>query len=43
MPKTENTLQIQIDARMEKLLIETVCDYLKSAEEARNKKDYGAD
>lgn len=37
------SIQIKIDSRMEKLLIETVIDYFKSAEEARNKKDYGAD
>jgi hypothetical protein len=42
MPEIKTT-QIQIDSRMEKLLIETVIDYYKSAEDARNKKDYGTD
>lgn len=42
MPPIKTT-QIQIDSNMEKLLIETVIDYFKSAEDARNKKDYGVD
>ncbi len=37
------SIQIQIDSHMEKLLTETVLDYYKSAEDARNKKDYGVD
>ena len=38
-----NSIQIQIDAEMEKLLVETVIDDFKSAEDARLKKDYGLD
>ena len=41
MPDKINSIQIQIDSDMEKLLIETVIEDFKAAEEARNKKDYG--
>ena len=41
MPKNFKSFQIQIGPQMEKLLIETVIDYFKSAEDARNKRDYG--
>ena len=41
MPNKINSIQIDIDADMEKLLIETVIEDFKAAEEARNKKDYG--
>lgn len=43
MPKGLDSIQIEIDAQMEKLLVETAIDYYKSAEDARNKKDYGVD
>ncbi len=43
MLNPKESLQIKIDSRMEKLFVETVIDYFKSAEEARNKKDYGTD
>ena len=43
MPKDFKSFQIQIGPQMEKLLIETVIDYFKSAEDARNKRDYGMD
>ena len=41
MPDKINSIQIQIDSDMEQLLIETVIEDFKAAEEARNKKDYG--
>ena len=41
MPKPNTSIQLDIDSEMEKLLVETVIDYFKSAEEARNKKNYG--
>lgn len=41
MPEIKST-QIQIDSKMEKLLVETVLDYYKSAEQARLKRDYGS-
>lgn len=43
MPKPQVSLQIKIDSHMEKLLVETAIDYYNSAEEARNKKEYGTD
>ena len=43
MPEPIKSIQIQIDSHMEKLLVETVIDYFKSAEDARNKRDYGVD
>jgi len=43
MPEPIKSIQIQIDSHMEKLLVETTIDYFKSAEDARNKKDYGVD
>ncbi len=42
MPK-DNSIQIQIDQEMEKLLVETVIDDFKDLEDKRNKKDYGQD
>ena len=41
MPDKLNSIQIQIDFDMEKLLIETVIEDFRQAEEARTKKDYG--
>ena len=35
------TIQIEIDKEMEKLLIETIIEDYRNAEDARNKKDYG--
>ncbi len=43
MPQSKDSIQIQIDPEMEKLLVETVIDDFKSLEDTRNKKDYGQD
>ena len=43
MPKDINSIQIEVDEAMEKLLVETAIDDFKSLEETRNKKDYGQD
>lgn len=41
--KSVNSIQIQVDESMEKLLVETAIDNFKTLEDARNKKDYGQD
>lgn len=38
-----NSLQLKIDKEIEKILVETVIEDFKSAEDARAKKDYGKD
>ena len=43
MPKPTNSIQIQVDESMEKLLVETAIDNFKTLEDTRNKKDYGQD